>query len=226
VNGVELKVYEVGGCVRDSFLGVESNDIDYAINARTFDEMRKYVTANSKKIFLEKPEQGIIRYLNLDGIPEDMALCIKNREQNGIVIETGSIEDDLSNRDFTINAIAKLRGTSEVIDPFNGVDDIQKKIIRCVRKPEEIFKDDPVRMIRAIRFKIQFDFSYDTELDDFFNSDINFDWLLEVDRERVRQELDKCFKVSVDKSLCEVFRLGAHFREVLFLKHELSINIR
>lgn len=219
-------IYKVGGCVRDSLLGIESKDVDYVIEATSFDEMKEYVLAHSQKIFLEKPDFGIIRYLNLEGKPEDISLCIKSKKSDGSLGTVGDIEEDLNNRDFTMNAIARLKDSNEIIDPNNGSSDITANIIRCVKNPSITLREDPVRIIRAIRFKVQLDFKYDSELEKFMYQKRDFSCLLNVERERLRQELDKCFKIDVSKTLCEINLLGASFRDILFDKHKLLFKVK
>ena len=105
-----MRVFEVGGHIRDELLGLPSNDVDLAAVASSFDELKNYISKNSQKIFLEKPEFNLIRYLALDGRPQDITFC-------------HSLEDDLKRRDFSINAFAREVGRSEVIDIVNGLKD-------------------------------------------------------------------------------------------------------
>jgi tRNA nucleotidyltransferase/poly(A) polymerase len=221
-----MKVYEVGGCVRDSLLNIKSNDIDYVIEASSYSEMKTYVEKNSKIIFLEKPQFGTIRYMSLDGTPEDISLCVKSRSIDKSSFEIGNIIEDLKNRDFTINSIARLKNTQELLDPNNGINDLSNKLIKCVSDPKTVFDNDPARIIRAIRFKIQFGFELDSDIKSFLYETKNFASLLTINRERLRQELDKCLKVSSKQTIIELNQLGSEFLDIIFDKHKLCLNLR
>ena len=221
-----MKVYEVGGCVRDSLLNIPSNDIDYVIEASSYEQMKDYVLQNSRNIFLEKPEFGTIRYMSLNGTPEDISLCIKSRASDNSSFEIGTLLEDLNNRDFTINSIARMKNTEELFDPTSGIDDLSKKLIKCVADPEVVFNNDPARIIRAIRFKIQFGFELDIEIKNFLFEKKDFSPLLNINRERLRQEIEKCLKVSSKETIVEFNALGPAFLAIIFDKHKLSLNIR
>jgi tRNA nucleotidyltransferase/poly(A) polymerase len=220
-----MNVYEVGGCVRDSLLNIPSNDIDYVVEASSYQQMHDYVIQNSRNIFLEKPHFGTIRYMSLEGSPEDISLCIKSRACDNSSFEIGTLLEDLKNRDFTINSIAKMKNTEELFDPMNGIDDLSKKLIKCVAAPEVVFNNDPVRIIRAIRFKIQLGFELDSEIKNFFERK-DFSCLLNINRERLRQEIEKCLKVSSKLTVVEFNTLGSEFLSIIFDKHDLCLNIR
>lgn len=222
----EFKIFVVGGSVRDELIGREASDIDYAIEAPTFNEMKSFILDHSKQIFLERPEYGIIRYLSTEGVPEDMSLCAKVRDSSGRILEVGSIEEDLKTRDFTMNALARAKIGNQLIDPFDGKVDIKNKIIRCVTNPRDTFQNDPARILRAIRFKVQFDFSYDEELSEYMHGVHDFALLKQVDLERLRQEMDKCLKVSTLKTLEELSKLNRHCRTILFQHHGIELKAR
>jgi len=219
-----MNIYEVGGTLRDSLLGKKHKDIDLAIDASSFKEMKDYVLKNSRKIFLEKPEFGTIRYMSVNGNPEDISLCIKSRNLEKQDFEIGTIQEDLQQRDFTINAIARNIKTGEIIDPTQGALDIESKIIRCTQKPELIFKMDPIRIIRAIRFKIELSFKIDPSIEDYFKIESNFEQLKNQNRERLRQEIGKCFKFSTTQSIIEFTKLGPFFIDAVFTHHKIELH--
>ncbi len=221
-----MNIYEVGGHVRDSILNKSSSDIDYVIEASSYAEMKEYITSKSRKIFLEKPLFGTIRYLNLDGVPEDISLCVKSRNIDGSVKEVGSIEDDLLNRDFTINSIARNIIEQNLVDPLSGKTDIYNKVLRCSQAPDVVFRNDPARIIRAMRFKIELGFEYDSVLKCYLKQEEVCTLLKSLNRERLRQELDKCFKSSPQAMICELQSMGSDFMEVLFQHHKITLNIR
>jgi len=106
-----IKLFEVGGHVRDGLLGIKSKDIDMAVEAPSWEAMREFVKHNTKKIFLEKEEFLTIRAMGHDGLPKDFVLCRKDGAYSDgrrpDTVEAGTIFDDLARRDFTVNAIAK-----------------------------------------------------------------------------------------------------------------------
>lgn len=111
------------------------------------------------------------------------------------------IKSDLSRRDFTINAIAKLKHGEEYFDPFGGREDIERNLIRCVGSAKERLSEDPLRGLRAIRFMVTKGFNIDHDIweamaDNKFKN--NFETLT---KERVREELFKMFKYDTLSSL-------------------------
>jgi hypothetical protein len=184
--------------------------------------MRTWVHENTEKVFLEKPEFFTIRAMWNKG-PCDFVLCRKEGAYSDFrhpeKVEIGTILDDLARRDFTVNAIAKDMGTGQIIDPFDGRSDIEKKIIRCVGGTDRLF-EDPLRMLRAIRFSITKGFDVEDEIFSIWSGQLSDDavWqggvhdnlrtpeLVEkfkasVSSERTREELLRCFEFSTVKTL-------------------------
>ena len=127
-----IKAYKVGGCVRDEILGIKSKDIDYAVEAESFDAMVKWVEDSGGKVYLPKPEHFTVR-AKVPGLGDaDYVLCRKERGYSDgrrpDHVEMGTLYDDLKRRDLTINSIAQNSETGEYIDPFNGIQDIKDKI--------------------------------------------------------------------------------------------------
>lgn len=199
------KLFKVGGCVRDSFLGVKSKDIDYAVEAPSFAAMRDYILEKGGKIYLEKPEYLTIR-AKIGKEDADFVLCRKDgsysdgRRPNEVVV--GTIDDDLARRDFTMNAIAwevNAKG-DPFYDPFGGVQDIAARRIHCVGDAYERFNEDPLRILRAIRFSITKQMTITA---------VTYDAMVElqskvmstVSVERVREELYKCFAFNTIATL-------------------------
>lgn len=149
-------VYVVGGMVRDQCLGVDSQDWDLTTNA---------LPETLKKLFpyaiLVGIQYGTIA-LKIEGIDIQITTFrtegtyLQHRKPKEVTF-VRQIEEDLSRRDFTVNAIAyhPIKGWR---DPFQGREDIEKKIIRCVGNPKDRFREDAIRMIRALRFAIKDDF--------------------------------------------------------------------
>lgn len=191
-----VKIFKVGGAVRDSLLGVQSKDIDFAVEAPSFEAMRDHILANGT-IYLEKPEYFTIRG-KLNGVDADFVLC---RKEHGYtdgrrpdLVTVGDIYDDLSRRDFTMNAIAIDVETGERIDPHGGQNDILHSVIRCVGSADQRFNEDSLRLLRAIRFAITKGFTLDNAIESCLNDWAVVSKLKNVSPERIREELNRCFK--------------------------------
>jgi tRNA nucleotidyltransferase/poly(A) polymerase len=204
-----IKIYEVGGSVRDKFLGLNPKDFDFSVEAPSFAAMSSFITNTHDKVFLEKEEFLTIRAMKGKEI-FDYVMCRKDgtysdaRHPDKVI--PGTIIDDLSRRDFTINAMAIDHDTGETIDPFNGREDLKNKILRCVGSTRDRFSEDPLRVIRAIRFCITKEFVPSNEIKDvFLGLDEDEDWpnkiLSSVSIDRIREELIKCFKFDTEATM-------------------------
>lgn len=145
-----MKIYLVGGAVRDKFLGLQPKDLDYVVVGSSPEQMENLGYKQVGKdfpVFLH-PHTG-----------EEYALARTERKSGcgykGFICnwEGVSLEDDLARRDLTINAIAIGTTTGDVIDPYNGVEDISKKVLRHTT---EHFREDPLRVLRVARLKARF----------------------------------------------------------------------
>ncbi len=181
------EAYIVGGCVRDAIMGREPNDWDVTTSAepedikdifeKTVDTGIKHGTVT---VLIEKEPIEVTTY-RIDGDYLD------NRRPEEVFF-TKNIAEDLKRRDFTINAIA-YNDKDGYVDLFSGREDIDKKIIRCVGVPDERFNEDGLRMLRAIRFSAQLDFTIDSET--FKAIKRNRDLIKNISAERIREELTK-----------------------------------
>jgi tRNA nucleotidyltransferase (CCA-adding enzyme) len=210
-----VKLYKVGGCVRDQLLGISSKDIDYSVEAKSYAEMREELLARGCKIYLEKPEYLTIRgKLNNEDV--DFVLCRKDgaysdgRRPDEVTI--GTIYDDLARRDFTINAIA-IDEDGNYIDPFNGRKDLEDRIIRCVGSNDRL-KEDALRILRAYRFCITKGF----DLEESIKEEVFEYWSLldNISEERITQELNKCFESSVEHTMYTIAVRHEFFGRYLF----------
>ena len=158
-------VYLVGGCVRDSWLGKVPKDYDFT-TPFTPEEIEKKIKKAGRKTYLTGKKFGTLG-VKIDGQVVEITTFRQEKYRSGSrkpnVVFVKDITADLSRRDFTINAMA--RRNNKLIDPFNGKDDLDNKIIKCVGKPNERFKEDPLRMLRAGRFASQLNFTIDEELE-------------------------------------------------------------
>ena len=194
------KIYAVGGCVRDIVLGKEPKDIDFCTDA-TPDEMKEiyfkhFCRGNVIKLiptgekfgtltfrFSEQNEQYEITTFRTDGRYED------GRHPKEVSY-TKTLEEDLSRRDFTINAIA-YNPEEGLVDPFNGLQDIENRVVRCVGDPKERFNEDALRILRLVRFAIRYNF--DIEHTTYLRAIELVNNLNYVSRERVGKELQEIF---------------------------------
>lgn len=183
----KYKVYLVGGGVRDIFNNKEPKDYDLTTSAtpeQVKKLFRKVVSTGEKHgtvTVIVLGEHIEVTTLRRDGIYKD------NRHPEEVMFTTG-LKEDVARRDFTINSIA-IDIDGNVYDYFNGLKDIENKIIRAVGDPDKRFNEDALRMIRAIRFSAQYDFDIEEETE---NSIIRNAYLIQmVSKERIRDELCK-----------------------------------
>lgn len=160
--GEDAQLHMVGGCVRDFILGQEPKDFDFC-TILTPDQMTQrafFASTGFKLIPMEKAlRRGTVVFLVGSEIVEVTTFRTKGNERQF----SQDIKEDLSARDFTINAMAINCHTGELVDPFGGELDLNAKLLRAVGDPEERFQEDPFRIIRGIRFKEQFDMMIEPE---------------------------------------------------------------
>ena len=184
-NGFDA--YIVGGCVRDSILNKIPNDYDVTTNAFPDDIMRLF-----DKIIPTGISHGTVTVL-IDKEPFEVTTFrtesdyLDNRHPSKVFF-VKDVKEDLSRRDFTINSMA-YNTKYGLVDPFNGVKDLNLKIIRCVGDSSLRFKEDALRMLRAIRFSSQLDFQIDNNTLSAISE--NKDLLKNISAERIRDELIK-----------------------------------
>ena len=204
-------LYLVGGAVRNKFLNLEIHDEDYCVCGLTEEEFIN-LFPNAK------PRGKAFKVFDLDG--KEFALARKDVKKGlghkDFEIQSNpkiTIEEDLYRRDITINSIAQDVLTKEIIDPFNGIKDIQNKIIRATSLS---FKDDPLRVYRVARFASQLEFNVDVDTIELMKSMKNE--LSTLSKERVFEELKKALATDKPSIFFEVLRkadvLDAHFKEI------------
>lgn len=232
----DFKFYEVGGKIRDELLGLTNKDVDYvavpteAVYSKIhpceaqlsparlmFKALKNYLEEQKFEIFLVTPECYTIRAKFPEGYKyQGVADFVMARKEVGYVpgtripiVEPGNLYDDLSRRDFTINAMAKDPDTGEIIDYFGGMEDLKSKILRTPLDTYVTLDDDPLRILRGIRFSITKNFGFSNSL---FNAIYNYDYeskMSVVSEERIREELVKCFKHDTSRTLfalCIVYK--------------------
>jgi tRNA nucleotidyltransferase/poly(A) polymerase len=208
-----FKFYEVGGKVRDELLGLKSKDVDYvAVPHETlltqhktaqemFGVLTDYLKSENFEIFLITEDCYTIRAK----FPKDhkyvgVSDFVMARREIGYIpgtrtpiVEPGTLYDDLSRRDFTLNALAKNED-GRIIDFFNGRKDLEDKVLRTPLDCNVTFDDDPLRILRCLRFSITKGFTIPEEM---MYTIIRYDYVNKmsvVSGERIREELYKCLK--------------------------------
>ncbi len=184
-------IYLVGGSVRDMLMGKESDDLDFATPLSP-EQMKKIFREEGIRVYPVGIEFGTIgvivegKEVHITTFRRKEKYSPKSRKPQ--VELGGSIEEDLSRRDFTVNAMA-LTPQGELIDPFNGREDLKKKILRPPIDPDASFSDDPLRMLRAFRFQSRLGF----EIEENTLSSIgrNSFRMLFLSPERIQVEMDK-----------------------------------
>ena len=161
-----LDVYVVGGYVRDLMLGRPLSDIDLMVVGDGISFARKLAKKLKIKTVIPFEKFGTAQVQSKDGIIEVSSARVETYESDSRKPEVSSanLEMDLSRRDFTVNAMAISLcedSLGELSDPYGGVRDLQKRLLRTPLDPDSTFSDDPLRMLRAVRFAAQLDFQID-----------------------------------------------------------------
>lgn len=184
-----FSAYAVGGCVRDSLMGRTPGDYDVTTSARPDDMRRCFADWRVVETGLRHGTVTVVRggmqiettAYRIDGVYAD------HRHPTGVTF-TDSLEEDLSRRDFTVNAMA-YSDRDGIVDRFGGQRDLRDRIIRCVGEPEKRFQEDGLRILRAMRFAAVLDFT--VEPDTARAACALAPLLSYISRERIHVELKK-----------------------------------
>lgn len=188
------QVYQVGGSVRDTLLGLEQKDIDLLVTQLPASEIGEILSAHGQVDWVGK-SFGVFKVT--DGT-EYIDVAVPRTERTtgthhrDFDVQSGpdiSIEEDLSRRDFTINAMAQLLSSpaATLIDPYGGQEDLKKRKLRAVGNPTKRFQEDPLRMLRLARFMAQLDFFSEEKTQDATAECAHL--IQTVSGERIQQEL-------------------------------------
>ncbi len=187
----EKELYVVGGNVRDSLMNEIHDDIDFATDAKP-KEVIKIVKNWADGLWLVGVEFGTIGLVKGQTKIEITSLRSESyapASRKPQVKFDSAIDEDLSRRDFTINAMAIKLPTGELLDPFNGRRDLEERILKTPLSPDQSFSDDPLRMLRASRFVARLNVKVDQSIRRSMKKNAK---LLEiVSMERIRDELSK-----------------------------------
>lgn len=196
-DAMERECYVVGGYVRDLLLGRPSKDIDF-VTVGSGIEVARAVARQIKGSHLSVFRNFGTAQVKARGMELEFVGARREsyqRDSRKPIVEDGTLDDDLARRDFTINAMAACVNASrfgEVIDRYNGLEDLEAKLIRTPLDPDITFSDDPLRMMRAIRFATQLDFTIVEET--FRAISRNAQRIKIISRERVMDELMKIMR--------------------------------
>ncbi|MDX2444718.1 MAG: HD domain-containing protein [Bacteroidales bacterium] len=216
-----IAAYVVGGYVRDLFLNrsTEEQDIDIVVVGNGIEIARKVaksINPGVKVSVFKNFGTAMFKYQQseIEFVGARKESYRKNSRKP--IVEDGTLEDDQKRRDFTINAMAfSLNEDSygSFIDPFNGMADLENKIIRTPLEANRTFSDDPLRMIRAIRFATQLDFTIDEQTLDSITR--NSERIKIVSQERIINELQK---IILSKKPSKGFKLleETHLLDIIF----------
>lgn len=213
-----FEAYIVGGCVRDFLRNAEPEDWDVATNAKP-----EKISKISPKSYLDNKFGTVTvltgsedpRLKEIEITPYRIDEKYTDKRHPDKIKWAKTIEEDLARRDFTVNAMAGCLISEvkqiEIIDPFNGQEDLKNKIIRAVGNPEERFSEDALRMMRAVRFAATLDFKIEEKTAEAIKK--NSRWLKMISKERIRDEF---FKIIMSDKAADGIEL---LRELLLLKY-------
>ncbi len=188
-----FEAYLVGGCVRDLFMSRKPKDWDVTTNAKPEEIIPLF-----PKTFYENDfgTVGVVQEETTDETlkvieitPYRLESAYSDHRRPDSVKFSESLIEDLKRRDFTINAIAYDPETGEIVDPFGGVSDLARGLIKTVGEPKERFFEDGLRILRAVRLHVELDFPIDPDTEKAIL--MNKDLLKEISRERIRDEFIK-----------------------------------
>lgn len=234
--------YEVGGKVRDEILGLKSKDIDYVAvpnemllkeyseASDMFNVLVDFLNAEKFEIFLITSDCYTIRAkFPADHEYSGVADFVMARKEVGYlegtrtpIVKPGTLYDDLERRDFTLNALAK-RSDGKIIDYFDGMKHLKEGVLKTPLPCFQTFDDDPLRILRAIRFSIVKGFKLDSDIH-FALHQYEYDGKMGVvSPERIREELFKCFKHDTLKTI-EMLNKYPKLRDYIFTKTNLWLK--
>jgi poly(A) polymerase len=192
---LNIDAYVIGGFVRDIILGRPCKDIDVVAIGSGIDlaeKVAQLIGKNTKVAVFRNFGTAMLRYQDYEIEFVGARKESYDRGSRKPIVENGTLEDDQNRRDFTINALAiSLNAATygQILDPFRGLADIEKKIIKTPLNPDITYSDDPLRMMRAIRFATQLGFEIEAESLKAINK--NRERIRIVSKERIIDELNK-----------------------------------
>ena len=219
------EAYIVGGYVRDKVLGIPSSDIDICTNLLPKDVI--------EILKLDKKTKDSFGCINIKTKKYNIDITTYRKECNyknhcpKSIEYINDIKKDLQRRDFTCNQLL-LDVNENIIDTYNGMEDISNKIIRCIGNTEDRLKEDPIRILRAIRLSVKYLFKIDDEIIEFINN--NKKLIYSISWNRKKEELDKILSYEnklyglelIKKlNLCDIF--GIEYDKIYYCKDVLGM---
>ena len=194
VAELDVRAFVIGGYVRDVILGRECKDIDIVVEGSGIDLAKKVASKLGKGVKVNIFKNFGTAMIHLEDIELEFVGARKESYRDHSrkpLVEDGTIQEDQERRDFTINALAVAlhSESNEIIDPFGGLEDISNKILRTPLLPDQTYSDDPLRMMRAIRFSSQLGFQIEAE--SLASISRNKERIRIVSKERIADELNK-----------------------------------
>lgn len=194
-NQLNVDAYAIGGYVRDLFLKRESKDIDIVTIGKGIDlaeSLHNHLGEESNLSTFKNFGTAQVKFKDFEIEFVGARKESYNRNSRKPIVEDGTLEDDQNRRDFTINALAiglSKNNFGKLLDPFNGIQDLENKIIRTPLSPDITYSDDPLRMMRAIRFATQLNFTIEEKSLKAISE--NKERIKIVSQERITDELNK-----------------------------------
>lgn len=215
----EYKLYMAGGYVRDKLLGLDPKDIDIVVDGDPTAgiEAAKFI---AKKLGVFKQDSNPIIFptygtakltFNVDDIPVDVEFVAPRKEKYYIgsrkpIVFAGTLEDDANRRDFTVNALFQNLSTDEIKDlTGRGIKDLESKILQTTGDATWIFSEDPLRILRAIRFALKYNFKLPISVIKAIKNaakDLN-----NISNERIKEELSKILVLSSPSKAIRLFKI-------------------
>jgi putative nucleotidyltransferase with HDIG domain len=231
-NQLGVDAYVIGGYVRDIYLERESKDIDVVTIGKGIELAELVHKKLGEEAHLSVFKNFGTAQVKINDLEIEFVGARKesyNRNSRNPLVEDGTLEDDQNRRDFTINALAiglSKTNFGKLLDPFNGIQDIENKIIKTPLEPEITYSDDPLRMMRAIRFSSQLGFTIEKEsLDAISKNKLRISI---VSKERITDELNKIILSPIPsvgfKLLFDTGLLNLIFPEMVKLVGVETIN--
>ncbi len=231
-NQLGVDAYVIGGFVRDIYLGRESKDIDVVTIGKGIELAELVHKQLGEEAHLSVFKNFGTAQVKINDLEIEFVGARResyNRDSRKPIVEDGTLEDDQNRRDFTINALAiglSKSNFGKLLDPFNGVGDIENKILRTPLEPEITYSDDPLRMMRAIRFSSQLGFTIEKESLEAILK--NKERIKIVSKERITDELNKVILSPIPsvgfKLLSDTGLLQLIFPEMMKLHGVETIN--
>lgn len=194
-DSLQYETYVVGGFVRDRIINRNTKDIDIVCvgdGIKLAQKVEEALDVKQKLVVFKRFGTAMLKFDDLELEFVGARKESYSQDSRKPDVEPGTLNDDQLRRDFTINALAVCLNENrfgELIDPFNGLDDLAKGIIKTPTDPDKTFSDDPLRMMRAVRFASQLDFEILPET--FEGIQRNSHRLEIISAERITQELNK-----------------------------------